>query len=405
MEIEASIPPIKSEIEYIEGQKKKLEPSQLFRITSKIASLLSNSKIEVVNQNWIKPWSQSLESLIDFKISQSSKEIAKKEHIDLLKEVLKNKDSIIYYSDGSKLDSGYLGAGIYNFRTSSYRSWGLGTDLEVFDAELFAIEQAFIKGLKAIKKSSSLINPLFIYSSKKEFWVFIDSQAAIQRLQKSYLEGGEMYVSRIRRIAKELKDRDYQIKIVWVPAHQNILGNEKADFAAKLGARSRDSRDILKNKYTSLATIKRRIKEIALEEWNQDLEEKRKRGLGKDYLPFQTTPKWQPSKDNWLKKLWSTRSQLKLGHGYFRSYLRRLPRYNSQACQACEGNQKETPTHLLLLCSSYKEPRERLKREKKIQEWNLKYIFQTKKGKQWLLSYLIETKIATRKWLLGENKS
>ncbi|EGE08493.1 hypothetical protein TEQG_08793 [Trichophyton equinum CBS 127.97] len=230
----------------IEGQKKKLEPSQLFRITSKIASLLSNSKIE------IKPWSQSLESLIDFKISQSSKEIAKKEHIDLLKEVLKNKDSIIYYSDGSKLDSGYLGVEIYNFRTSSYRSWGLGTNLEVFDAELFAIEQAFIKGLKAIKKSSSLINPLFIYSSKKEFWVFIDSQAAIQRLQKSYLEGG----------------------------------NEKADFATKLGARSRDSRDILKNKYTSLATIKRRIKEIALEEWNQDLEEKRKRGLGKDYLPF-----------------------------------------------------------------------------------------------------------------------
>ncbi|EGE03458.1 hypothetical protein TEQG_08637 [Trichophyton equinum CBS 127.97] len=101
-----------------------------------------------------------------------------------------------------------------------------------------------------------------------------------------------MYVSRIRRIAKELKDRDYQIKIVWVLAHQNILGNEKADFATKLGARSRDSSDILKNKYTSLVTIKRRIKEIALEEWNQDLEEKRKRGLGKDYLSFQTTPKW-----------------------------------------------------------------------------------------------------------------
>ena len=58
-------------------------------------------------------------------------------------------NNLIIYSDGSKCeDTGNLGAGIFytrnfNIENSGELSWNLGSNMEVFDAELFAMEKAF----------------------------------------------------------------------------------------------------------------------------------------------------------------------------------------------------------------------------------------------------------------------
>jgi hypothetical protein len=54
--------------------------------------------------------------------------------------------------------------------------------MEVFDAELYAMEKAF---KIAFSQMSFFI---------KDIWIFSDSQAAIQRVQKSSLEAGQAYV-------------------------------------------------------------------------------------------------------------------------------------------------------------------------------------------------------------------
>jgi len=162
---------------------KKKHASQLFRITASIADLLSSLKIEQISHEEETPWKTSLNSLIDIKISELSKEQEAVEHKNQIQNLIKyqNVSNLIIYSDGSKCEkTGNLGAGIFytkNFSTENSRSlsWNLDSHMEVFDAELFALKEAF--------KVAS--NQVSVFTT--DIWIFSDSQAAIQRIQKSSL--------------------------------------------------------------------------------------------------------------------------------------------------------------------------------------------------------------------------
>jgi hypothetical protein len=173
----------------------------------------------------------------------------------------------------------------------------------------------------------------------------------------------------------------------------NILGNELADKAAKKGTELQKSTP---ESYISLAFIKRKIKESALDSWTKDwIESKRK---GRHYSQFECKPKWKPAiKAKEKKEIWSAFMQLKLGHGYFRSYLSRLPEYSSANCIECKT--KENPEHLLLHCRRYSQIRSKIKTKKQLQQISLKTLFNTKLGQEFIFEYLKQTGIATRKWL------
>jgi ribonuclease HI len=132
--------------------------------------------------------------------------------------------------------------------------WNLGSNIEVFNAELFAIEKAFKIAYKKITRFT------------KNIWIFSDSQAAIQRLQGSSLKAGQKYVIAVKNWITKIKTKKRQININlnWVPAHINIHGNEYADEAAKKGT---ELKKISLEKYISLAFIKRKIKESSLNKW------------------------------------------------------------------------------------------------------------------------------------------
>jgi len=101
------------------------------------------------------------------------------------------------------------------------------------------------------------------------------------------------------------------------------------------------------------------------------------------------------------KLTWSTIVQLKLAHGYFRSYLIRLPEYEEETCQNCYLNQKQTPYHLLFQCPSQLEARKKTIGKLKKGDQNLYSLFMTRDGQEVLINFLKETKIATRRWILG----
>ncbi len=95
--------------------------------------------------------------------------------------------------------------------------------------------------------------------------------------------------------------------------------------------------------------------------------------------------------------------QLKLGHGYFKSYLIRLPNYDTKKCNG-NCNYTQNPQHLLLNCSHFVTERSILINKMKPQTTTLKTLFETKKGLENLGEFLINTEIATRKWILGETE-
>ncbi|KAA8643862.1 uncharacterized protein ATNIH1004_010637 [Aspergillus tanneri] len=93
------------------------------------------------------PWSQPLNQIIDISISSKLKEQTAQEHKALISQWLAGRDNhkIIFYSDGSQLQSGQNGAGIFlqenNPQNQKAWAWNLGHEYEVYDAELFAIQK------------------------------------------------------------------------------------------------------------------------------------------------------------------------------------------------------------------------------------------------------------------------
>jgi ribonuclease HI len=402
--ISSSYPPFNNGIELdwnkyldwnsnIPNNSNKKYPSQLFRICSLVKDHMNSLKIEEINHDILAPWNKNLNSLINIQISEKSKEEQliihneKKNQIDFSK-------SMIIYTDGSKIDSKInLGAGIaYSDDNRIYyqESYNLGSNLEVFDAELFAIYKAFILIQKKISRNSNI----------QEYWIFSDSKAAIQRIQRNRIHAGQYIIDKIRNIVQKIDLNKIKINIEWVPSHMNIRGNELADLAAKNGADLNHSNE----KFVSIAFLKRKIKENCLNEWklnwNSYISNKNDHN---HYKQFKMTPKWKTNPLKLNKKDFSTIIQLKLGHGYFKSYLFNININESNKCYTCKT--KENPAHLILYCKNYNDIRNHLKKKYDLNglNLNLNQIFNTKKGMKFLIEYIQETNIATREWRLNRD--
>ena len=174
----------------------------------------------------------------------------------------------------------------------------------------------------------------------------------------------------------------------------NITGNELADQAAKKGAELQQTNT---ESVVSLSFIKRKIKESALLEWQEEYAKIKK---DKFYSQFDSFFRWKTYKKTVKKKVWSVFMQLKLGHGYFKSYLVRLPDYTTDRCYVCST--REDSEHLILHCKATQAIREELKQEFDIKKFFLKNLFNVKIEQEFFFKFLKKTQISTRNWLLQQ---
>ena len=82
-----------------------------------------------------------------------------------------------------------------NFVKNQSFSWNLGSGMEVFNAELFAIEKVF----KIAWENKQL--------NTDKIWIFSNSQATIKRLKNPSLKAGLYYIQSIKKWAKKFQDR------------------------------------------------------------------------------------------------------------------------------------------------------------------------------------------------------
>src|SRR6266478_9710711 len=230
-----------------------LQPkTQLLSLASRVQQLIQNWKIERISLDWQKPWSPPISAF--FSISRGSKEEAAQEHLRLvenLQESLEWDLVDIYYTDGS-IDSKLSIAAIYKIgernRIKYTTNWNLGPYMEIIDAELYAVYRA----LEHLKQQRL---------KEKQVYIFIDSQAAIKRLQLNSLTGGQELVFKITQSCSYLASKEISIKFYWVPNYLGIYRNEIVDKLAKKGL----SRRKIQSSYTSLAYIGRAVREKILE--------------------------------------------------------------------------------------------------------------------------------------------
>ncbi len=92
---------------------------------------------------------------------------------------------------------------------------------------------------------------------------------------------------------------------------------------------------------------------------------------------------------------------MKLGHGYFKSYLHRLPDYDSDKCHwPC--HQRQTPEHLLTTFHHFRHEQLVLRRKLEDLPLEIRTLFTLKEEIQAVLQFLKKTGVGTRKWLLRE---
>ena len=260
----------------------------------------------------------------------------------------------------------------------------MGEKLEIMDAELIAACRALQK-----MQSQGL--------QGEEIHVFIDSQAALKRLQKISLTGGQRICYEITELCRLLSQNN-KIFLSWVPGHREIQGNDHADRLAKAGLK-RKAKDLL----TSLSYLKRRAKEDILARWKQEWKDTRPAEKGRAYSKAtRDTPKisYKMQLLSGPKRVQAAYYQLKLGQGFFKQFSKAIGKDDKGECFG-DCNALQTPAHLLLYCKHYAKERKKMANTLDTPTLTLPLLFRTARGSAALLGFLKETEIATARWLLA----
>ena len=241
------------------------------------------------------------------------------------------------WTDGSRLEDGRVGAAWAWWQEGEWRGDGsfLGTNKEVFDAEVYAL-------LGAIR----LLNDR--EETGADYTVFSDSQAAIFRLHHEECGPAQALARAAITAAQELRARGNDITIRWKPSHRGVAGNERADALAREAAAEelrRETPDYLRE--ASLAHLTRKITEARSHEtssWIRASVKRRHR-----YRP--------PPGGKIRQELRAARKevagryyQLLSGHAATAPHLRRIGQATSDECWWCDTGQRQTRLHLFSRC-------------------------------------------------------
>ncbi|KAF4627959.1 hypothetical protein G7Y89_g10191 [Cudoniella acicularis] len=226
--------------------------------------------------------------------------------------------------------------------------------------------------------------------------IYLDNQARLLRLKNPSDNPGQDCQIRAIKAAQKIVDKGASLTLNWVPGHTEVEGNEEADSLAKRGTKS--SSISIKTSFASLGLL---IRQIGTSEWQKAIERYRDKERANQnprtyskLFPCQTRSNLRIPGDT-KRELASSFYQLKLGHGYIKSYLYRIKESDNDTCRC---GKKETTEHLLLACPEGWEPRKKLKKDLEGSTISLRTLLHTSHGIQSTLEFLKKTRFATRKW-------
>ena len=359
--------------------------SRLTRILSQLNNIIQPpSIIEQIDVTAAAPWDNT--SAINIHISQEPKEVAAQKHNTKHHATHLDAKHICFYTDGSLLE-GKSGTGVHASRagqTVHESKYYLGTETEVFDAELYGIMKAAEVAVKISKDEPTT-----------DVWIFCDNQAAVRRMEDKRPIPGQEYILKTHSNAETLAQHNIRTHIHWVPGHVNVKGNERADILAKAGT---EEKRIPRDATTSITYLKRKNKEQQMLAWNARWPTMKR---GRSYQGRPAPNIHTVLRNHRSRRLVATIIQMRTGHGYNRQYLSRIPssKIDSPTCTC--GYRKQTPQHLLLECRYYKTQRKRLRKDIKPYPLTWQTVMHTGKGLQAVVKFLEETGIGTRTWILG----
>jgi ribonuclease HI len=366
---------------------------RLDRILSSLRHHIHETSIlETTSKTSFAPWfTNHLETLIP----PGKKDQVAAMHKRTYETFAPNPNHLRIYTDGSKLGT-RLGASIHipSRQTPSItKTYSLGEEMEVFDAELFAVSKAFQEALRLVRHEP--------HTPISTVTVFLDNQAVIKRLQNPHTGLGQALCASIYHSASLLHDKSTTARVEWVPGHHNVHGNEQADLAAKYATTERP----LVDRYTSLSFLKREGEETKMANWVQYWRSLPPSPRGHSYEGYPRRHFDEPLRGTRRLHV-ATIIQLRTGHGYFGSYFARFaPDQDGDLELPCFcGARSQTPEHLLLHCPRRGDYAQKLRHSLEPEDHTLTGILHTNKGTSFTLNMIKHTGIATRRWRLAKGR-
>ena len=286
-------------------------------------------------------WTPKMEIKIDI-----TKDAAKNQH----HEMQKHEKSIAatIYTDESGIE-GKIGAAIYEASTDQTRHQHIGRDTQynVFVAETTALQLA----IEALRDKHE----------RTEWRIFTDSQAAIKATNNPRRQSGQAIIKDFLDCVDDIKDKypHLHIKIIWIPGHAKIDGNERADAEAKEAAIHPTPDRPYNHRPLKSARI-RTIKEAAKKQWDKEWNENTKMAKALRRITERKGAKTGPKLYNEVSDRDTVAKivQLRTGHCGLNHYLHRFGKRHSPYCEC--GTGKETVEHYLLECRRFKQQRKKM---------------------------------------------
>ena len=241
------------------------------------------------------------------------------------------------WTDSSRMESGQVGVAAVWWEEGRWRGVGtfLGTNMEVFDAEVYAIFQAI-----------RLLNGRGEYG--KDYTIFSDSQAAVARAQHTDCGPAQALASAVVDFSYEIRSRGNSITLRWTPAHQGVDGNKQADAWARRAAERREGRAdpayLREASLSHLTRVSMARRALDTGQWIRDHVERRHR--------YRPSPggKMRGELGRVRKELAGHFYQLLSGHAATAPHLRRFGQPPSDECWWCRSGERQTRYHLFVRC-------------------------------------------------------
>lgn len=361
-------------------------------LVNSIYPLFDFESLERIRPFYFPPWEREVPFSVE--ISKLPKEDEAKAHLQYLQSICNSRNTSIYTDGSQTLEGRGVGFGfaVYTHIRDHIplipihsKRGNIGDSELVYNGELEAVTQA-------IEYASS------IAKEGESYTVYTDNQAALLRLKTPSDNPGQSQQIRAILAAKTIKARKARIKLAWVPGHSDIVGNEEADSLAKAATKVTPD-----SNYTSFACLGVILNSQKRSETTayiaRNLKTKSLQTHSSKYTCQVTQKLRLPSGTK--RETGSSFYQLKLGHGYLKSYLYKLGLASTNKCRC---GSIETAIHLLLNCKVYKTQRQGLitavKKSLQIKTITPSILLHTQIGIRETLVFLKETRICTRNWHL-----
>lgn len=272
----------------------------------------------------VQPADSSLQAVIN----KNSNEPAINRQL-ALNEIGNYRDHLHIYTDASRTVTDKTGAAFYIPSHNIETYFKLQPETSIYNAEL-----------TAIKTTLEFIQTTDI--NNRDIALFTDSLSAVKSLEKDSRQHCTVETE-IAGLTANLQQRQINVKIIWIPGHVGVDGNERADQLAKTAA-EKHTTDII-HTHQTLRDVYRKIDESVEKMWQGSYN---KSPTGRHYKQLEPTVsrKLKYSTHNRHKEVIITR--LRLGKCGLNHYLHRINRHETGNCSYCSI--PETIHHFLLEC-------------------------------------------------------